>query len=82
MRFAKMLQHVREKAGLSQSGLARRAGLPVRSIQNWEQGHRTPRPPAVLALAHALDVPARQLFLALAEQWLGEEGPEPRRRKK
>jgi putative transcriptional regulator len=90
MRFADMLREVREKAGLSQSALAERAGLPVRSIQNWEQGHRTPRALAVLTLAKALGVGPGQLLLALAEQWLGKAeeaeagkvGPKPGGRKK
>jgi transcriptional regulator with XRE-family HTH domain len=82
-----MLQEMREKAGLSQSGLAKKAGLPVRSIQNWEQSHRVPRGAAVLALARALGVPANKMFLAVAEQWLGqareaEAKPKPRGRKK
>ena len=81
---------MREKAGLSQSALAKRSGLPVRSIQNWEQGHRIPRGRAVLALAKALGVRPGQLLLAVAEQWLGEAeeakpgkpGPRPRGQRK
>src|SRR5262249_4325222 len=82
MRFAEMLRDVREKAGLSQSALAKRSGLPFRSIQNWEQGHRTPRAQAVLSLARALNVPPDQLLLAMAEQWLGAAKGKLRGRKK
>jgi transcriptional regulator with XRE-family HTH domain len=61
-----MLKQAREKAGLTQEGLAERTGLPLRSIQNWEQGHRTPRAGVVLALARALNTSAEGLLLALA----------------
>jgi DNA-binding transcriptional regulator YiaG len=30
----------REQLGLSQAGFARVLGVSVRSLQNWEQGHR------------------------------------------
>jgi transcriptional regulator with XRE-family HTH domain len=72
-----MLQDLRKKAGLSQSGLARKAGLPVRSIQNWEQGHRLPKGRAVVTLAEALGVRPQDLFLAVAEQWIGRPEPKP-----
>lgn len=29
----------RLRAGLSQSGLSRESGVPIRTIQHWEQGH-------------------------------------------
>lgn len=56
MGFAENLQRLRESAGLSQSGLATKSGIPLRSIQNWEQGHRTPRADVLLSLAKALGV--------------------------
>lgn len=31
-----MLKEKREEAGLSQRGLAEKAGVPLRTIQNWE----------------------------------------------
>jgi transcriptional regulator with XRE-family HTH domain len=51
----------REGAGLTQEALAERTGLPLRSIQNWEQGHRTPRLGVVMTLARALDTSAEGL---------------------
>ena len=39
MTFGQNLQKLRERAGLSQSDLARRAGLSLRSLQNWEIEH-------------------------------------------
>jgi transcriptional regulator with XRE-family HTH domain len=81
MGFGDMLKQERERAGLSQSALGKKAGLPWRSIQNWEQGHRQPRPEAVLRLAEALGVPAEQLLVSLAKQWLDVAARKPRRRK-
>ena len=78
MRFADMLREARERAGLTQQALAERTGLPLRSIQNWEQGHRVPRLPVLLALARALDARPERLLLALAE----EQGPTNKRKGK
>jgi transcriptional regulator with XRE-family HTH domain len=63
MRFAKTLQQVREHRGMSQSQLAEKSGLPLRSIQNWEQKHREPRAQALLALARALGVSVEMLIV-------------------
>jgi transcriptional regulator with XRE-family HTH domain len=68
MRFTDMLKEAREAKGLSQSALAEKAGLPLRSLQNWEQGRRVPRLPEVVKLAKAVGAPLDQLLLALAEQ--------------
>ena len=65
MRFPELLQKLRKKAGLSQSGLAKKAGLSVRSIQNWEQGHRRPSVQGIIALAQGLEVSAEVLLAAL-----------------
>lgn len=53
------LKAEREKAGLSQSELARKSGVDVRKIQGYEQGLRNINRAAVetvLDLAEALDV--------------------------
>jgi transcriptional regulator with XRE-family HTH domain len=57
------MRQLRMKAGLSQAGLAREAGLPLRSIQNWEQGHRLPRVDCLLPLAAALGVAVEALLV-------------------
>ena len=41
---------IREKTGLSQSQFAIVMGVSVRTLQNWEQGHRTPQGPGVSLL--------------------------------
>jgi transcriptional regulator with XRE-family HTH domain len=78
MAFREMLRELREKAGLSQSGLAKKAGLSVRSIQNWEQGHRGPSAQGVFALSEGLGVPAEILLIALRKGNRKKGRPRPR----
>lgn len=49
------LQKLREQKGLSQSQLARAAGVPVGSLRHWEHGRRTPLLDAAARLAVALE---------------------------
>ena len=63
MRFGETLQKLREQRGMSQSQLAEESGLPLRSIQNWEQKHREPRAQALLAMARALGVSVETLIV-------------------
>lgn len=70
MPFGETLQELRLAAKLSQAGLADKAGLSTRSIQNWEQGHRRPRVEVLMALAKALDVGVEKL--------LTDAGPPPK----
>ncbi len=62
MSFGDQLKKFREKAGLSQAALAEGSGQSLRSIQNWEQGHRAPRAAAILSLARVLGVSAESLL--------------------
>ena len=39
-------RRVRRKIGLSQVAFARRIGVPVDTVRNWEQGKRAPQGPA------------------------------------
>lgn len=41
---------IREKTGLSQARFALVMGVSVRTLQNWEQGYRTPQGPAISLL--------------------------------
>ena len=83
MAFGTMLKAMREKAGLSQAALAERAGLSVRNIQNWEQGHRVPRAQVLLRLARAVGVPVEQLLSGLGSNELPPlKRPEPKPREK
>jgi transcriptional regulator with XRE-family HTH domain len=80
MRFGAMLQAYRKKAGMTQAQLAEQSGLPLRSIQNWEVGHRMPRAQALLALAKAVGATVEQLLTQAPEEERAEL-PKPRGRK-
>jgi uncharacterized protein len=54
MAFAKMLKDIRTKAGLSQTELAKKAGLSQNAISAWEKGIREPSWAAVQALCAAM----------------------------
>ena len=55
------LQRLRQAAGLSQSQLARAAGVPPGSLKNWEQGRRLPQLDAACRLARAVGVSLDEL---------------------
>ncbi len=62
MNFGQNLQRLRLAAGLSQSQLAEKAGIPVKTIQGWEISRRTPRWIHLLArLAQGLGQPMESL---------------------
>ena len=59
------LKRIREKTGLSQSGLAEKSGVSVRMIQYYEQGAKDINKAAVVTvvkLANALGVDVRDLI--------------------
>jgi len=62
MDIADELKRTRAKLGLSQSQAARVWGLNVRTLQNWEQGSRSPKGLALAQLqtilANAIGEPA------------------------
>jgi transcriptional regulator with XRE-family HTH domain len=72
--FADNLKKHRERAGLSQSGLALAAGVPVDSLRRWEQGKNVPGIDIGLRLARALGVSLDYLA--------GDDGTERPKRKK
>ena len=56
--FAETLKRIREKAGLTQAALALKSGISLRTIQQWEQGHRSPVSPDFFKLVSTLRVSA------------------------
>lgn len=48
---------LRERSGLTQAGFARLIGVSRKTLENWEQGRRTP------------NGAARVLLLVLAREW-------------
>ncbi len=51
---------IRRRAGMSQAQLAERLGVSTHTVQNWEQGLRRPRGPAVLMLQKMAERPGRK----------------------
>ena len=54
-------QAVRLRKHMTQAKLAAASGLPLRSIQEWEQGTRIPRWDRVIQIADALGVSLDEL---------------------
>src|SRR4051794_14736934 len=54
--FGETLRHLRESGGLTQTGLAEKSGVKLRTIQGWEQGYRCPVSPDFFRLVRALGV--------------------------
>ncbi len=65
MTFGENLQRLRNKAKLSQAGLAKRSGISVNTIQNWEIDRHQPRIEALPRLADALGVRLESLILPM-----------------
>jgi transcriptional regulator with XRE-family HTH domain len=80
MPFGVRLRELREKNGLSQSELAERVGIPIDSIQNWEQGRTRPRIEALGKLARALGVTLDELLQESGEPAEPDQ-KRPRKRK-
>jgi putative transcriptional regulator len=63
---ASYARRVRRKIGLSQIAFARRIGVPVDTVRNWEQGRRAPQGPA-RALLRIIDRAPETALQALAQ---------------
>jgi DNA-binding transcriptional regulator YiaG len=48
--YAIDVQAIRKRTGLSQPDFAKSIGVPVATLRNWEQRHRTPTGPARVLL--------------------------------
>ena len=63
MSFAENLRRIRKEKKLQQKQLAERAGISLRTLQNWESGQRRPSNlDAVAKLAQVLEVPTTALL--------------------
>ncbi len=61
-------RRVRRRVGLSQTAFAKRIGVPVDTVRNWEQGKRLPRGPA-RALLRIIDRAPEMALQALDKNW-------------
>ena len=57
---------MRRRTGLTQAAFARRFGLPLGTLRNWEQGIRTPQGPA-RALLRVIDAKPEAALRALGK---------------
>jgi transcriptional regulator with XRE-family HTH domain len=64
-RFIRKIRELRDKAGLTQDQVARRSSLQMMTVSKLERGTAVPTVETVFLLAHALDVPAEDLFALL-----------------
>lgn len=75
-RIAQVLREERLQQGMSQKTLAKRAGLHVNSIQNYESGRRKPTVEIIRSLEAVLGSPLRQLLYrpqsVPREDWINE----------
>jgi transcriptional regulator with XRE-family HTH domain len=74
--FGERLKAARERAGLSQAGLAEASGVPVGNIRDYEQARREPLVGKAAKLARALGI---SLDLLAVEEAVPPE-PQPRGR--
>ena len=42
MNIAKMIRELRESVGENRTEFSKKTGIPVRTIEDWESGRRTP----------------------------------------
>lgn len=63
--FGRRLRQTREAKGLTQEGLAHRAGSTFSSISGYERGQTTPSFPVILDIAYALGVDPGELIRGL-----------------
>ena len=77
MSFGSHLRTLREAAALSRAELARRVGLPVSTLRNWEGDRGMRGLPASLRLAEALGVPVERLAEGVEDPAGEEEEPAP-----
>jgi transcriptional regulator with XRE-family HTH domain len=72
-RFADNLKRARARSGLSQTQLARAAGISHSEIYRLEAGTREPRLGTLLNLGHALGIDGGELLDGLGDPRSGDE---------
>ena len=56
MEISERIKQLRKKIGLAQSKFAARFGVPVRTLQQWEQGQSAPPEYVVRMMAYILQL--------------------------
>jgi transcriptional regulator with XRE-family HTH domain len=81
MSLGNNLQALREKVGLSQSELAQKAKVSVKTLQNWEINRNQPRVDALVKLAQALGVSLETIAAGIGGSGGGKLKPTKRKRR-
>jgi transcriptional regulator with XRE-family HTH domain len=77
MNFAGVFKIARRRLGLSQSEAARKWSVPLKALQNWEQGVRTPRAQTLLRLLPILFPRGLERRIQTKEEEKKGRGPAP-----
>jgi transcriptional regulator with XRE-family HTH domain len=72
--FGQRMAEARERAGLTQSELAKKLGVTQQVIAAWERRIIALRPDQIKALAQAINATADYL-IGISENWKGAKGP-------
>lgn len=73
MKIGDRIKEAREKAGLSQSELARKMGIKASSVQEWERNETSPRRHRIKPLAEVLEVTPHWLEFGVPIRVIGSE---------
>jgi transcriptional regulator with XRE-family HTH domain len=85
LQFGQHLRALREGRGLTRAELARRAGVPVSTLRNWEGDRGFPSLPAILRIAEVLGVSVERIAEGVTdpvEEELETPPEKPRQRRK
>ena len=61
--LGKNIKSIRARRGLSQAGLAEKAGISITFLSNIERGLKYPLPDILSKIANTLDIEVNQLFV-------------------
>ena len=74
MDYAKQIKELRESTGLSRKDFSLHVGIPVRTLEDWEAGRRTP--PGYLPRLLAYQLKYEEMLRDAAKGKMSEQGIE------
>lgn len=74
MQFGEILREIRGELELSQSDVANKTGIPLRTIQGWERSPRSPVSPVFFQLIKKLGISSDRFANKLTEGHKGRKG--------
>jgi transcriptional regulator with XRE-family HTH domain len=82
MSFGETLARLRKEAGLSQTGLALKAGIAIDTLRRWEQNRNLPQIDDAYRLAKAIGIDVGELILGEDMEPTEEPTKEPKKTRK